>query len=216
MLDKNTREEIHRRATAGTPIMLFDYDERESEVDLVFHPKYIDFKAIQTMRKDAGGLICFVVGKEINRYLKLPKMTRILRSTIDPSIVYDKTKYGDEPAFSITVNHISTRTGISDIERWKTIHELSKMDEHIPDVYDFFRTNFRAPGHVHLLVDSGIRSRRGHTELSVELFRMSKLAPFSVICEMLDDSGRSMDIKTAKDYAEENNILLIDGKQIAI
>jgi len=194
----------------GKPILLYDSKDRESEVDMVFHPKYFSFKSVQHMRKDAGGLICFVIGKEINRIIKLPKMTQILRKTIDRNIIYETTPYGDEPAFSIYVNHKSERTGIPDMDRWKTMHELSKLSE-IEDPLHFFTLNFRTPGHVPLLIDSGLRKRRGHTELSAELMRTLGLTPTAVVCEMLGNDGLSMNTETAKNYANRNNLLFLDG-----
>lgn len=207
-------DKIRKILKNGKPVLLYDGDSREEEIDLVFNPVFVKPDAIKIMRRDAGGLICVALGKEICKRIKLPKMTKILRQAgIDERIIYKRTQYGDEPAFSISINHISCKTGITDAERWKTILEIANICK-TDDPINFFTLNFRTPGHVPILVDSGIDKRMGHTELSVELMRILSLPPIATICEMLDTEGRRANLSLGKEYANKIGSMLITKEDI--
>lgn len=102
-----------------------------------------------------------------------------------------KPKYGDYPAFSLWVNHIDTKTGISDYDRYVTIRELHKIVSlskvNPEEAKKMFYLNFTAPGHVPILIARDIRQRKGHTELSITLLEKLGLERSAVIAEMLDE-----------------------------
>jgi 3,4-dihydroxy 2-butanone 4-phosphate synthase len=177
------------------------------------------------MRKDAGGLICVAISFDIANRLGLPYMLEVLEfaSKNYPSLselINSQPSYG-KPAFSISVNHRNTFTGITDIDRALTIKELAKLCDlavkNFDDIQHRFASNFRAPGHVQLLIasDGLISKRAGHTELSVYLAQLAGLTPVTVICEMLDDeTHKSLPSQSAKNYAKMYAIPFVEGLEI--
>jgi len=201
---------------AGRFVVLYDGEKREGEADLVIHGSAITPETIRTLRKDAGGLICFATSKEIMRKMGLEYMAEILRSSDSPllrRLAITRTPYGDESAFSISLNSRGTFTGIPDSDRALTIMELSKMISKNNGMNSELARKFYSPGHVPLLFARDIRERQGHTELSVELCRLAGLPPAVVVCEMLG-KGRAASKKMAQKYAKENGLAFIEGRTL--
>ncbi|MBD3389008.1 MAG: 3,4-dihydroxy-2-butanone-4-phosphate synthase [Candidatus Altiarchaeales archaeon] len=192
----------------GDMVLLHDASGREDEVDMVVHASAVKPETIRRMRKDGGGLICLALSKEKGESLDLPYMTELMIKSNDTvrNMIPVKTAYGDKPAFSLSVNHRDTYTGITDRDRALTITELERADS--PDE---LAGNFYAPGHVHLLIARSIEERRGHTELSTELARRAGMTGAVVLCEMMADDGNAMSVEEAGRYAEDNGIILADG-----
>jgi 3,4-dihydroxy 2-butanone 4-phosphate synthase len=211
------KEYLAKRLLSGLPIMVYDFDGREEEIDMVFYGGSVSWKSIYTLRKDAGGLICYVTGKEEGQKLGLNFITDELRNYQKYSRLVKRPVYGDEPAFAMWVNHMSTRTGISDEDRAKTILELHKTIEMLQidekEAKEKFFNEFMAPGHVPVLLSRGLNKRRGHTELTSSLMEFLGLKKSVVIAEMLDERY-SMKRQKAEIYAKNNDIPLITGKDI--
>ena len=91
---------------------------------------------------------------------------------------------------------------------------MKKLDEVVRLRPEDFKKEFYAPGHVFLLIGRGIRNRRGHTELSLELGRAARLDGAMILCEMLG-SGKALSRKEAQEYAKRNGLIFIEGKDIA-
>ncbi|MBN1214333.1 MAG: 3,4-dihydroxy-2-butanone-4-phosphate synthase [Candidatus Lokiarchaeota archaeon] len=214
----------------GKFILIYDKDGREEEVDLICLAEKVTAKHIYKLRNDAGGLICIAMHANIAKVLGLPFMTEIYSKVKGDFKVFNSISrgevcpYGDRPSFSITINHTNTYTGITDIDRALTIREFGILSANIYKngvesdlLIKSFNSNFRAPGHVHLLIahDNLLSERMGHTELSVSLAYMGNLTPATVLCEMLDkDNGKALSIEKAKEYAEKNNLIMIKGNDI--
>lgn len=199
----------------GKFAVLYDSSDREGEADLVLHASFASSKAIQTLRKDAGGLICFATSSELLKKTGLDYTTNMLQNSNVATIkemVSTKTPYGDSPAFSIWVNHKKTFTGITDDDRAKTFSELAKLASS-KDAKRSLIENFYTPGHVPLLFARDIKKRKGHTELAVALSQLAKMPPAVIICEMLGN-GSALSFEGAKLYANKNNLPFIEGKQI--
>lgn len=124
MIDKAIQE-----LKKGSMILLHDSSGRENEVDMVVHASKVKPGTIQTMRKDGGGLICLAIGREIAEKLTLPYMTDLMGKSNETvkSLIPQRTAYGDKPAFSLSINHRDTYTGITDNDRALTITEFSKV-----------------------------------------------------------------------------------------
>ncbi|MGQ9468967.1 MAG: 3,4-dihydroxy-2-butanone-4-phosphate synthase [Nitrososphaerales archaeon] len=209
----------------GKFVLIHDFNTRENETDMVLAAQHITPDHIRIMRKDAGGLICVAIRFDIASKLGLPYMREVLEfaSKKHPNLselVNSQASYG-KSAFSISVNHRDTFTGITDMDRALTIKEIAKLCDltikNFDDVEHRFASNFRAPGHVQLLIASdGLISKRvGHTELSVYLAQLAGLIPLTVICEMLDDeTHRSLPSLSAKNYAKAHNIPFVEGHDI--
>ena len=207
----------------GNFVLIHDDTRRENEVDMVIAAEHIKPRDIEIMRNKAGGLICLAISHKITEKLGLMYMSDILRSSARPNsilskIVVDKTPYGDRPSFSLSINHIDTFTGITDVDRALTISKMADVCRKIDSGgIEEFANSFRAPGHVPLLIASNnlLEERTGHTELSIYLMHISKLVPAVVICEMLDSTThRSLSINKAKNYANKFGIVLVESNQL--
>lgn len=204
-------------------MLIHDDTRRENEVDMVIAAEHIKPRDIAIMRNKAGGLICLAISHKITEKLGLMYMSDILRSSARPNtilskIVVDKTPYGDRPSFSLSINHIDTFTGITDVDRALTISKMADVCRKIDSGgIEEFANSFRAPGHVPLLIASNnlLEERTGHTELSIYLMQIARLVPAVVICEMLDSTThRSLSINKAKNYANKFGIVLIESNQL--
>lgn len=211
----------------GKFILLHDSESRENEIDMVVAAEHASPKHIAIMRTDAGGLLCLALGNQVGKKLGLPYLRDVFSVASERYPVLEQLNernapYGGKSAFSITVNHRRTFTGVTDHDRALTIAELSNisraaLDDGTRGLRRRFATEFRAPGHVHLLIEAerSIAERRGHTELSVHLCRFAGLAPAAVICEMLDGrTHKALSIRGAATYAKKNLIPLVDGQRV--
>ncbi len=171
------------------------------------------------LRVDAGGLICYATSHLVARHLKLTFMVDLLESFNEYKVLASRVLgYGDKPAFSLWVNHINVRTGISDHDRALTISKLHEVvsliwNGDIDKGYAKFYEEFVSPGHVPILISRGLRKRRGHTELSIALAVLAELEPSIVLAEMLD-KGASLSLDKAKKYAEKHGLILVSGEEI--
>jgi len=209
----------------GRFVLIHDFNTRENETDMVVAAQHITPDHIRMMRRDAGGLICVAIRFDIANNLGLPYMLEVLEiaSKNYPNLselVNSQASYG-KSAFSISINHRDTFTGITDRDRALTIKEIAKLCDlaikNFDDVQHRFASNFRAPGHVQLLIASdGLISKRvGHTELSVYLAQLAGLIPVTVICEMLDnETHKSLPSLSAKNYAKIHNMPFVEGYDI--
>ncbi len=195
----------------GDIVLLHDSSGREDEVDMVVHASHCTPGIIRRMRSEGGGLICLAISGEVAKRLQLPYMTDLMSkgNEVVKAMVPEKTPYGDRPAFSLSVNHRKTYTGITDNDRSLTITEFARLESP-----EDLTKNFYAPGHVHLLIAKTLERRRGHTELSTELARRAGMKPAAVLCEMMADDGNALTVEDAKKYAEQHGLTLLDGGEL--
>ncbi|MEM4208239.1 MAG: 3,4-dihydroxy-2-butanone-4-phosphate synthase [Candidatus Bilamarchaeaceae archaeon] len=208
-------ENLERAAAAlkkGKIVIIYDGDQREGEADMVFHASFATSQKIAKLRKEAGGLICLALGKKEGELLRLPFYTDLLRNCTMSKISCKKTPYGDEPAFSISVNHRKTYTGITDEDRALTAKEMALCLAK-KEPYDYFVKNFYSPGHLFLLKSRGIEKRKGHTELATTLAAAAKKSEAVVLCEMLSNK-KALTKKEAYKYAKKEGLVFIEGKEI--
>ncbi len=187
----------------GEPVLVYDADGREEEVDMVYPAATVTWEDVATLREDAGGLVCAAIPGATASEHGLPFRDELIGGTeVEP--------YGDRTSFSVTVNHRDTHTGITDRDRATTIGAVADLVAGEEGM-----EAFRSPGHVHLLVSRGLDRRRGHTELSVALMERTSHPAAAVVCEMLDgETGRSLSRDGAARYAEANGLVLLDGAAI--
>jgi len=205
----------------GEMVLIFDGEGREEETDLVVASQFITPEHIRRMRKDGGGLICTAVHPEIARELGLPFLSEVLSSAAERfpvlrSLEANDIPYDERSSFSITINHRRTFTGVTDSDRALTIRELARLASLNGEKRALFGKHFRSPGHVILLraADGLLRSRRGHTELSVALAEMAGLTPMATICEMMGDDGLALSKREARRYAEKHGLVFLEGEEI--
>src|SRR5919197_2720786 len=208
---------------AGRFVLVHDDKGRENEIDMVIAAEHVKPHHIATMRNDAGGLVCLAIANEITSKLGLVYLHDMIASMgkVNPvftKLTEGKAAYGDKPSFSISVNHRATYTGITDSDRALTISEMAEVSKNINSggVEDF-ASNFRAPGHVPILIASKrlLHDRMGHTELCVYLMQLADLTPAVAICEMMDSAThRALSIDAAQEYAAKFGIPLIDASEL--
>lgn len=212
-------ERVREELISGRPILLYDLEGREEETDMVFYANSIDYRSIYLMRREAGGLICYVTSSDVAKVLGIPYTTDLLsRIPHLQKLSSKRLRYGDVSPFTIYVNHINVRTGISDRDRALTITMLDKVVEYIYNGQiekgkEIFYNEFVSPGHVPILVGRDIRERHGHTELSLLIAKKTGLRPSVVIVEMLDE-GDSLSKEKAIKYAREKGYIFIEGSNL--
>jgi 3,4-dihydroxy 2-butanone 4-phosphate synthase len=196
---------------AGDPVLVHDAADREGEVDLFYPAGAVTPDAVARLRNDAGGLVCVAVSSDVADAFDLP----LLGDVIDhPVADHGHLGYDDRSSFSLPVNHRDTFTGITDDDRSLTITELARAASD-PASVDF-ASEFRAPGHVHVLrAAPSLADRQGHTELAVALADAAGLPSAAVVCEMLDgETGGALSIADAKAYAERNGFAYVEGSDL--
>lgn len=207
----------------GEFVLVHDAKGRENEIDMVVAAEHAMPQHITTMRNDAGGLVCLAIANEITAKLGLVYMHDMIAGMgkVNPvfsKLTEGKEAYGDKPAFSISVNHRSTYTGITDHDRALTISKMAQVCKNIDSGgVDEFANNFRAPGHVPILIASRrlLQDRMGHTELCVYLAKLAGIIPAIAICEMMDSTThRALSIEAAQDYAAKFNFPLVDANEL--
>lgn len=202
----------------GKPVLIYDWPNREDEVDMVYYAGLINPSKIYELRTKAGGMICFGTSEEVAKALGLSLITDLLKSSGFVRLASRKTGYGDVSAFTLWVNSIEVRTGISDIDRAKTISKLHQVtslisDGKVEEGRRLFYEEFYTPGHVPILIAKDLKLRRGHTELAVLLARLAGLRPSVVYAEMLD-YGTSMSLEKTRRYAKELDLALVTGEEL--
>ncbi|MGI0069045.1 MAG: 3,4-dihydroxy-2-butanone-4-phosphate synthase [Nitrosotalea sp.] len=216
-------EEALSALRRGDFVLLHDGNRRENEVDMVVAADFITPEHIARMRQDAGGLICLSINHTFAKSLDLNYMHDILANSnnVDAEskkMIIGTAPYGDRPSFSISINHQNTYTGVTDRDRALTISEIANLyKSHDKNKKEIFNSNFKTPGHVHVLIASeGLLSNRlGHTEMSVYLTNLAGLSPAAAICEMLDSQTYgALSIEKAKNYAKQNNIPYFDVSEL--
>jgi 3,4-dihydroxy 2-butanone 4-phosphate synthase len=207
----------------GEAVLIYDFDDREGETDIAIPAFSVEPGDVAMMRMDGGGLICVALHPTAADKLGLPFMHDVLRAASQKfSLLADLARfdirYDSRSSFSLWVNHRSTFTGITDVDRALTIRKLGEAVDAVLNGGDFdFASEFRSPGHVAVLKASTdlTYSRVGQTELSVALAEMAGIAPAVAICEMLDaETGRALSKDKALRYAEENGLPFVEGKDV--
>jgi 3,4-dihydroxy 2-butanone 4-phosphate synthase len=210
----------------GEFVLVYDGDGREAETDLTIASEFVTPAAVRALRKEAGGFVCMTLSAEVQKRIGLPFMTEVLRKAgstypILEGVAKEDFKYDLHSAFSIAVNHRDTFTGVTDVDRAKTIARLAAIAKEAVKrengwAAHAFAAEFRSPGHVPLLnaAEPLLEARRGHTELTTALMIMAGLAPTATICEMIADDGRALSKEDAKAYARARNLAFLEGQDI--
>ena len=181
---------IIQDAKKGRMFILVDDKNRENEGDLIIPGSKCNSKSINFMAKHGRGLICLALTKKQVDILKLPLMSSINKSRM-------------QTAFTVSIEaKKGITTGISAQDRAKTIKTAIN-----PKVK---RSEIVSPGHVFPLVsrNGGVLERAGHTEASVDISRLSKLNPSSVICEVMNEDGRMARLNDLFKFSKKHKIKL--------
>ena len=215
-----------RSLAAGEPVLIFDAADREGETDLVILSERATPELVRLLRQDAGGWICTAISDDLRRRLGLPFYSDLLtRAAPEYPIVSDlareELRYDRRSPFGIHVHHRATYTGIPDNDRATAIRAIGELARDAPRLTEGelrarFASEFSSPGHIPIIYAApGLLSeRKGHTELSVSLARMTGLSESMTVCEMLGDSGGARSPDAARDYAEAHGWQFLEGRTL--
>tara|TARA_B100001093_G_scaffold482157_1_gene513554 strand:- start:11896 stop:12951 length:1056 start_codon:yes stop_codon:yes gene_type:complete len=181
---------IIQEAKKGKMFILVDDKNRENEGDLIIPASKCNSKSINFMAKHGRGLICLALTRKQVETLKLPLMS-------------SKNKSRMQTAFTISIEaKRGISTGISAQDRAKTIKTAINPKVKKNDIV--------SPGHVFPLVarNGGVLERAGHTEASVDISKLSKLNPSSVICEVMNEDGRMARLNDLFKFSKKHKIKL--------
>jgi len=179
---------IIKDAKKGKMFILVDNKNRENEGDLVIPASKANPKTINFMAKHGRGLICLALTKKQVDKLSLPLMSAVNKARM-------------QTAFTVSIEaRKGITTGISAFDRAKTIRVAINQSSKKKDIV--------SPGHVFPLVarGGGVLERAGHTEASVDISKLAKLNPSSVICEVMNEDGRMARIDDLLKFAKKHNL----------
>ena len=173
MFKFNTIEEALEDLRQGKIIVVTDDEDRENEGDFICAGEFATTENINFMAIHGKGLICMPMSRELADRLDFHQM--VTRNTDN-----------HETAFTVSVDHVDTTTGISAAERSVTALKILE-DGAKPE-------DFRRPGHMFPLIakDNGVLARNGHTEATVDRMKMAGLKPCGLGCEIMREDGTMM------------------------
>lgn len=186
----NTIPEAAEDLRQGKIIVVIDSPDRENEGDLICAAKYATTENVNFMATYGKGLICMPMSRDMTRKLGLPQM--VARNTDNHCT-----------AFTESIDHVSTSTGISAIERSATAMKCVAPDARPED--------FRRPGHMFPLEAKpwGVLEREGHTEATVDLMRIAGLEECGLCCEIMREDGDMMRTSELIGFAREYGLKII-------
>lgn len=195
MIEFNTVEEALEDLRQGKIILVTDDEDRENEGDFVCAAEFATTENVNFMAVYGKGLICMPMGIGLCKKLQFPQM------------VSDNSD-NHETAFTVSIDHIDTTTGISAEERGFTARRCV-CDEARPE-------DFRRPGHMFPLMakKNGVLERNGHTEATVDLMRLAGLKECGLCCEIMKDDGSMMRTKELAELAGKWNMKFITIKAL--
>lgn len=190
MFSFNTIEEALEDLRNGKIVLVTDDPDRENEGDFICAAQFATTENINFMATHGKGLICMPMSEEYVKKLQIPQM------------VADNTD-NHETAFTVSIDHVSTTTGISAAERSITAMKCVE-DGTLPQ-------DFRRPGHMFPLLskEHGVLERNGHTEATVDLMRLAGLKECGLCCEIMREDGTMMRTPELIELAQKWNLTFI-------
>ena len=190
MKDIGTIEQALEDLKAGKVILVIDDPDRENEGDLICAAEFATTENVNLMASQAKGLICMPMSKEWCAKLGLEQMVTVNTDN-------------HATAFTVSIDHVDTTTGISAVERsltaMKTVEDGARPED------------FRRPGHMFPLEarEGGVLKRTGHTEATVDLVTLAGLKPVGLCCEIMREDGTMMRTTELLQFAERLGITVI-------
>ena len=137
-------------------------------------------------------------------------------------LITDDLQYDTKSAFTLSLNHRDTYTGITDYDRALTTRRFGELASEMEgssaiDAMYALGKEFRTPGHIPLCREApgALKTRQGHTELAVAIARLAGLSPCTIGAEMLQPDGdRALSVEDARAYAAEHDIPMLTGEDI--
>ena len=190
MIQFNTIEEALEDLRNGKIILVTDDPDRENEGDFICAAQFATTANINFMATYGKGLICMPMSEEYVRKLQIPQMVQ-------------QNTDNHETAFTVSIDHVTTSTGISAAERSVTAMKCVEDDARAED--------FRRPGHMFPLLakKNGVLERNGHTEATVDLCRLAGLKECGLCCEIMREDGTMMRTPELMELAKQWDLKFI-------
>ncbi len=191
----NSIEEILEDIRAGKPVVILDDDKRENEGDIIFAAEHATTENVNFMAKYARGLICMPMDESYSDKYNLPQMCIVNTDN-------------HATAFSVSIDHVDTTTGISAEERGYTARKFAAEES--------TKEDFRRPGHMFPLQakSGGVIERPGHTEATVDLCRIAGCKPVGLCCEIMNDDGTMARLDDLLKFAKEHSLKIATIEQL--
>lgn len=179
----------------GGLILVTDDEDRENEGDLICAAQFATTENVNFMAAQGRGLICMPMSGRFCERLHLPQMV-------------NQNTDNHETAFTVSIDHVDTTTGISAAERGYTARKVADLSSKPED--------FRRPGHMFPLLakKNGVLERNGHTEATVDLMRLAGLQECGLCCEIMGDDGHMLRTPQLIEMAEKWNLKMITIKAL--
>ncbi len=183
----NTIDEILEDIKNGKIVVMIDDEDRENEGDVICAAQFATNENVNFMASYAKGLICMPMTEEYTDRFMLPQMCEV---NTDNHCT----------AFTVSIDHIDTATGISAYERSITAMKFVEDGAKASD--------FRTPGHMFPLKakKGGVLERNGHTEATVDLVKLAGLKPVGLCCEIMRDDGKMARTPDLIKFAKEHDL----------
>ncbi|MEG0310167.1 MAG: bifunctional 3,4-dihydroxy-2-butanone-4-phosphate synthase/GTP cyclohydrolase II [Eubacterium sp.] len=195
MFNYSTIEAALKALQNGEIILVTDDDNRENEGDFICAAEFATTENVNFMAIHGKGLICMPMGEALVRKLQIPQM------------VTENTD-NHETAFTVSIDHVTTTTGISAAER--SITAMKCVDDTAKP------KDFRRPGHMFPLLSkvNGVLERNGHTEATVDLMRLAGLKECGLCCEIMREDGTMMRTPELKTLSEKWGLKMVTIKDL--
>lgn len=195
MFQFSTIEEALEDLRLGKIILVTDDEDRENEGDFICAAEFATTENVNFMAVHGKGLICMPMSAELCQKLQFPQMV-------------SDNKDNHETAFTVSIDHVDTTTGISAAERSITTLKCA-ADESKPE-------DFRRPGHMFPLLakKNGVLERNGHTEATVDLMRLAGLKECGLCCEIMREDGTMMRTPELMELAQKWDLKMITIKAL--
>ncbi|MCD7959399.1 MAG: bifunctional 3,4-dihydroxy-2-butanone-4-phosphate synthase/GTP cyclohydrolase II [Ruminococcus sp.] len=194
-MEYQTIEQALEDLRAGKCILITDDPDRENEGDLICAGTFATTENVNFMASCAKGLICMPMSHD-----------NIIRLGLRQMVSHNTDNH--ETAFTVSIDHIDTTTGISAVERGLTARMAADPEAHPSD--------FRRPGHMFPLEakKGGVLERNGHTEATVDLLRLAGLTQVGLCCEIMEDDGTMMRGERLAEFAQKHDLSFITIQEL--
>ena len=195
MFKFNKIEEALEDLRMGKIILVTDDEDRENEGDFVCAAEFATTENVNFMAIYGKGLICMPMSEELVKKLQIPQMV-------------ENNTDNHSTAFTVSIDHVDTTTGISAAER--SVTAMKSVDDNVKP------EDFRRPGHMFPLLSkaNGVLERNGHTEATVDLVKLAGLKECGLCCEIMKDDGEMMRTPELIELAQKFDLKFITIKAL--
>lgn len=217
----------------GEPVCVFDAENREGETDLLFPALNADPASMRRLRQECGGLLFLAIGHEVGEAFGMPYLQDLHAAPalleehpVLHALRTNDLQYDARSAFTLSINHRETFTGITDRDRALTTRRFAELTQQVLDeatdqaqAIAALGKEFRTPGHIPVCreAEHGLKRRQGHTELAVGLARAAGTVPVVIGAEMLQPDGdAALPVADAEAWAAKHGIPFVHGAELLV